>query len=221
MTTAATPAAGAGNTARGYAKGRARRAEIVRVAAAQFADRGFSAATILDIANACGISRAGLLYYFPDKESLFEAVLEDRDAEDRARFRPYTKVPGGIGILRGMIDLADHNRQVPGLIELFVRISAEATHPDHPAHDYFRDRLRRIQHGTAQALRAGAKAGYVRTDVDADDAAARLAALSDGLQLQWLLDRELDMAGHMRAAILDLLTEAGMEAFAAVEEQGP
>ncbi len=204
---------GAGQAPRGYAKGRARRAEIVRTAASQFAEKGFGAATILDIAAACRISRAGLLHYFPDKEALLAAVLEERDAEDRARFQAYTRAPGGIGILRGMVDLADHNRFVPGLIELFARLSAEAATPDHPAHDYFVRRYDRIRHDTARTLRAAARAGYLRADVDPDDAAVRLTALSDGLESQWLLNKRIDMARHVRAAVVELLTESGREAF--------
>lgn len=118
------------------------------------------------------------------------------------------------GCLRGIVDLADHNRFVPGLIELFARLSAEATTPDHPAHDYFVRRYDRIRSGTARALRAALRAGYLRADVDPDDVAIRLTALSDGLQSQWLLDNRLDMARHVRTAILDLMTDSGKDAFA-------
>jgi len=193
----------------GYAKGRARREAIVRVASEHFAERGFNGATILDIAATCGISRAGLLHYFPDKETLLAAVLEERDREDQARFEPYVRARGGIGILRGMIDLADHNRLTPGLIDLFVRLSTEATDPAHPAHSYFLERYARIRSGTAWALRAADRAGYLRAEVDPDDAALRLTALMDGLQSQWLLDPSIDMSRHVRAAIGQLLTDAG------------
>ena len=221
MTTAATVGAGNDRAPRGYAKGRARRAEIVHKAAEQFAEKGFGAATILDIAAACQISRAGLLHHFPDKEALLEAVLEERDTEDRLRFEPYTRIPGGIGILRRMVDLADHNRFVPGLIELFTRLSAEAATPDHPAHEYFVRRYDRIRKGTARTLRAAQRAGFLRAGVEPEDAAVRLTALSDGLQSQWLLDDRLDMAHHVRTAILDLLNESGRNAFTATGDGGP
>lgn len=210
-----------GDTTRGYAKGRARRAEIIHTAARQFAEKGFDSATILDIAAACGISRAGLLHYFPGKESLLAAVLEDRDREDRLRFRPYARIRGGLGVLRGMVDLAEHNRLVPGLIELFVKLTAEASAPDHPAHAYFVERYDRIHRGTAQALRRAAEAGHLRQDVDHEDAAIRLTSLMDGLQAQWLLNKRIDMARHVQAAILDLLTPSGAEAFAAAHVEEP
>jgi AcrR family transcriptional regulator len=198
----------------GYAKGRARRETIIRTASDEFAQKGFLAATILDIAAACDISRAGLLHHFPDKEALLEAVLEERDREDQARFRPYTRAAGGIGVLRGMVDLADHNRLVPGLVELFVRLAAEASAPDHPAYVYFLERYDRIRAGTTRAFESVARAGYLRPEVDPAGAAVRLTALMDGLQSQWLFRPDIDMASHIEAAIAQWLTPAGHEAFA-------
>ena len=198
---------------RGYAKGRARRAAIVAEASALFAEKGFASATILDIAAACDISRAGLLHHFADKGALLEAVLEARDAEDRARFTPYARGWGSIGVLRGMVDLAEHNQLVPGLIELFVRLSTEAASPDHPAHDYFQHHYERIRRTTAKALAAAVADGHLRPDLDPATAALRLTSLMDGLQLQWLLDRSVDMAGAVRGTLTEWMTPIGRAAF--------
>lgn len=206
---------------RGYAKGRARRESIIQTATRHFAERGFTSATIAEIAAACDITRAGLLHYFGDKEALLEAVLEERDREDYQRFRPYAKTRGGIGILRGMADLAEHNRLVPGLIDLFARLSVEASSLEHPAHRYFVERYERIRSGTTRALRQAAEAGYLLPDVDPDVAAVRLTALMDGLQVQWLMDNNIDMAWHMKSAILEYLTDDGIAAFAQAEVHDP
>ncbi|MET0885204.1 MAG: TetR/AcrR family transcriptional regulator [Mycetocola sp.] len=202
---------------RGYAKGRARRDAILHTASVQFAEKGFLSATILEIAAACTISRAGLLHYFADKDALLDAVLEARDIEDQERFAPYVAAGGAIGVLRGMVDLADYNRFVPGLIELFVRLSSEAAALDHPAHDYFLNRYERIRTGTARALAGAARAGYLRSEVDPGDAAVRLTALMDGLQAQWLLDRNIDMSRHIGQTIQDWLTPEGASEFEAIQ----
>src|SRR5579871_5792101 len=202
--------------ARGYAKGRARRTEIIRTASERFARDGYASATVLDIAAACGISRAGLLHYFADKEALLEAVLQARDDEDRGRFDPYVKAAGAVGVLRGMVDLAEHNRLVPGLIRLFVRLSAEAADPGHPAHEYFRQRYERIRLSTERALNGAVRAGHVDAALDTSAASIRLTALMDGLQAQWLLDPRIDIAAHIGATIREWLTPAGVTAFDAI-----
>ncbi len=186
------------------------------MASDHFAERGFLSATILEIAAVCGISRAGLLHHFADKEALLEAVLEARDIEDRDRFRPYARGYGGMGVLRGMVDLADHNRLVPGLIELFVRLSSEASAADHPAHEYFRRRYERIRSSTGQAIALAIASGQLRPDIDPHDAALRLTATMDGLQTQWLFDRSIDMAGAIRAMLRAWMTPAGEVAFEAI-----
>jgi len=198
----------------GYPKGRARRLDIIRRASLQFAEQGFDSVTVVDIAAVCGISRAGLLHHFANKHALLEAVLEERDREDRDRFTPYVAAAsGGIGVLRGLVDLAEHSRIVPGLVGLFVRLSAEAATPDHPAHDYFADRYRRIRAGTEQALRAAERSGYLRQAARPNAAALHLTALMDGLQAQWLFDATVDMAAHMRQAVTELLNDRGISAF--------
>lgn len=53
-----------------------RRKEITAAAARVFADKGFEAATVRDIADESGILSGSLYYYFQSKEAMLEAVLE-------------------------------------------------------------------------------------------------------------------------------------------------
>lgn len=193
---------------RGYAKGRAKRQEILEVALRIFGEGGFSEASMSQIAEQCSLSRAGLHHYFPSKVSILFAVLEWRDSKDRDRFRANgSSHQDGLGVLRGMVDLAAHNATVPGLIGLYTRLAAEATAPDHPSHDYFVERYQRIRSETAWALSKVRTAGYLRDDVDIDDTAVTLNAMMDGLQVQWLLQPDaVDMAAQLRRAIQGLLT---------------
>lgn len=196
------------STEQGYASGRARREKIIAVATALFGRVGFNGATMLEIAAECGISRAGLSHHFPTKESLLEAVLATRDREDLERFRRNGSAgTDGLGILRGMVDLAAHNTEVPGIIGLYAVLSAEAGDPSHPAHQYFIERYERIRKGTARALRRAQDAGYLDGDTDIDDTAIELTALMDGLQVQWLLDpASVDMPAVVRRRIEQVLT---------------
>jgi AcrR family transcriptional regulator len=48
---------------------------ILDRAAALFARRGFAKTSVQDVADAVGLSKAGLLHHFPSKDALHEAVL--------------------------------------------------------------------------------------------------------------------------------------------------
>src|SRR5512139_554624 len=52
------------------------RAEIVAAAERHFAERGFEAARLEDIAADVGIRRAAIFYHFGDKQELYAAVLD-------------------------------------------------------------------------------------------------------------------------------------------------
>jgi AcrR family transcriptional regulator len=194
-------------TETGYAPGRARREQIVAEATTLYGRVGFHAATTLGLAAQCGISRAGLLHHFPTKESLLLAVLEERDREELARFRENGSANrDGLGVLRGMIDLVEYNSKQYGIVELYAVLSAEATAPDHPAHDYFVERYKRIRAGTAWALGRAQAEGYLVEGTDVADLAIELTSLIDGLQLQWLLaPQEVDMPAQLRKRIQQLV----------------
>jgi TetR/AcrR family transcriptional regulator len=53
------------------------RAAILSAAERHFADRGFEAARLEDIASDVGIRRAAIFYHFKDKSDLYAAVLQD------------------------------------------------------------------------------------------------------------------------------------------------
>ena len=54
------------------------RAALLDTAARQFAERGFAATTIDDVAAAARVSKGTVYYHFEDKAELFEAVFRDR-----------------------------------------------------------------------------------------------------------------------------------------------
>jgi AcrR family transcriptional regulator len=191
----------------GYAKGVARRQHIVAVATDYFGRVGYRAATMLQIADAGGISRAGLLHHFPTKESLLEAVLAERDRADHRRSLGAVPPADGLGALADLVGLAAHNATIPTIVNLFAVLSAEAGDPSHPAHGWFVVRYERSRAGMERALRAADGQGVLAADVDPATFAVELVALMDGLQVQWLLapDR-IDMAAHLRRRLESALT---------------
>lgn len=190
---------------RGYAKGRAKRVEILDHAMAMFGEAGYRGASLRVIATRCGISHPGLLHHFPTKESLLLAVLEHRDAVDGAWLDEGG--PTGVGRLRRLVDLAELNAARRGIVELFSVVAAEATAADHPAHGYFVERYRNSVATTRLAYEQVRDQGDLRAGISPDEAAEQLIALMDGLQIQWLLrDGASDMARVLRAHVRVQLT---------------
>lgn len=76
---------------------------IAEFAAPLFLDRGLRRTTMADIAVAAGLSRQGLYYSYPDRESVFAAVVRLLNARLIADIR--SALAGAEG-LRGKLDLA-------------------------------------------------------------------------------------------------------------------
>ncbi|MEU8504819.1 TetR/AcrR family transcriptional regulator [Streptomyces brevispora] len=195
------------DTRRGYAKGRAKRVEILDQAMAMFGEVGYRGASLRVIATRCGISHPGLLHHFPTKQSLLLAVLEHRDEVDGEWLA--LGGPKGVDGLRRLVDLAALNAERRGIVELFSVLAAEATSTDHPAHTYFVERYRTSVLTTAASYRKARDEGALRTGIAPDEAAQQLVALMDGLQIQWLISGcGTDMAGVLRAHVQAQLTVA-------------
>ncbi|MEU2199382.1 TetR/AcrR family transcriptional regulator [Isoptericola sp. NPDC019482] len=193
---------------RGYAKGRAKREEILQAAIVAFGEVGYHGASLREIAARVGISHPGLLHHFPTKAALLEAVLEHRDAVDFADFD--TDVAQGRTMFEALVRLVQRNGLRRPVVEVFSGLAAEATSTDHPAHEYFARRYADTVERVRGELARHADEGRLREGVDPAVAARTVVALMDGLQVQWLYSLErpraerIDMAADLRA-YLDLI----------------
>ncbi|WP_426517651.1 TetR/AcrR family transcriptional regulator [Diaminobutyricibacter sp. McL0618] len=189
-----------------YAKTPARRREILEAGIDVFSAAGFRSGSIREIAERVGMSQAGLLHHFSNKSELLAAVLQLRD-DRSAEVVPIDDAHAGIETIRGWVALMDYNATVPGLVELHCTLSAEATAVEHPAHQYFVDRYVFVVSRMKHAFERMRDAGQLVAGTDPEGAARAMVALSDGLQVQWLLDRSsVDMAAEMRRYVRGILT---------------
>jgi AcrR family transcriptional regulator len=192
-------------TSHGYAKGRAKRREILDQAMSLFGEVGYRAASLREIAARCGISHPGLLHHFPTKVSLLLAVLEHREQVDGEAL--FTGATTGVETLHRLVDLVSLNATRRGIVELFTVLSAEATAVDHPARTFFAERYRTTLREIEQAYTAVRDEGALRDGIDPGGAARQLIAMMDGLQIQWLLaDCAIDMAALVHVHIQAQLT---------------
>jgi AcrR family transcriptional regulator len=182
-----------------YAKGVARREEILESALDVIGRKGYQNASLKEIAEVVGVTPAALLHYFGSKEELFTAVLRKRDEHDGLD----PAFLDADGAKDGFLRVIRHNTEVPGLVALFSRLSVDAADPAHPAHEYFLERSERLRTTIAENFPSGPQ----HAPVDPETLARIIQAAADGLQLQWMIDPTVDMPGIM-AALIDALKPA-------------
>jgi AcrR family transcriptional regulator len=195
-----------------YAKGVAKREEILTRALEVIAREGYRGASVKELADAVGLSQAGLLHYFEGKEELFTEILRKRDERDSADMgldaatASPEAAPADLRELRdGYVGIVRHNAEVPGLVQLFARLSVDAADPEHPAHRFFVERGETLRGYFAAAIAAGQESGEITDRIDPATLARIFQAVADGLQLQWMQRPDVDMAATIDA-LFELLT---------------
>jgi hypothetical protein len=114
-----------------------------------------------------------------------------------------------VTLLRAALDLAEQGQSDPEGTRFFAVMSAEATSPDHPAHEYFRQRYETTLDHVRVSFTALQEQGRLRTGVDPTDAARAYIALSDGIQIQALYQPDaFSQADLMRRLLSGMLTES-------------
>ena len=164
----------------------AREIDIIRAAYQMMADRGSHRLTLLDIAEAAGVSKALLLYHFGTKDALLHAAMQwalERTAE-RIRRRLEPSVTGTEAIKRLIdavfidpqanrdfylfyLDLVEHAARVPRFGELPMML------------------IEIINGLYTEVIEAGIRDGSFQV-TDAHVAARNMRALIEGTFLQWM-----------------------------------
>lgn len=181
-------------------RGEERRAEIVLATLEVIAERGYRGASMAAIAERVGLTQQGLLHYFPTKDALLVAVLEERDRWDA--------VPDSALRLDLLGSLVEYNAMRPGIVQTFSALLGESVTEGHPAREFFTERYGRVRGAMAEVLR-GEYGDRLPSGLTPERAAPLLVAVMDGLQYQWLLDPgAVDMPGAFRD-FLALLGEDG------------
>jgi TetR/AcrR family transcriptional regulator len=97
------------------------RGAILATAEALFAERGFEATRLEDVAERVGIRRASIVYYFRDKRELYEAVLHDLFGELLAGVEAALDAPGPLagridGAIGAWVDTIGRRPSLPHLL---------------------------------------------------------------------------------------------------------
>jgi AcrR family transcriptional regulator len=186
------------------------RQRILAAARGVFAERGFSVATMDEIAAAAGASKGALYHHFATKEELFRALLADHGAELDAFAVAVREATSFHDLLDRLVGqwlehyLADAEF-VPLSLEVRVQARRQA---------WFAEEVRR-HHGwlrgfLREVARAATDAGLVPAGLDPGVAAVLLFGLLDGVCLQaGVTPGEVDpdrLRGDLVAAVERLLS---------------
>lgn len=174
----------------------ARARERILAAASQvFAQHGFTGGSLNDIAQLAGLTRAGVLHHYANKEAVLVALLARRDEE--LRIFDDSDASHGEGGLNDLFEsilqlmpqvLAD--RQA---VEFAHTITAEASYDAHPAHAWVRDRHLRVRESFALQVARAKGRGEVRADCDPTLLATAILGVIEGVEAQWLVSEgEID-----------------------------
>jgi len=175
-----------------YRTGIETRRLLVENAIKVFGEHGFRGGSLRMIAESIGAPASQIINHFGSKDGLLTAVLDHWDSR---------QVPEGdhtgLAYVEMLRPRMEYSRDNPSWVEFFLTLGSEATAADHPAHQYFVDRYSHIADRLQEEILRAAADGEI-APLDAARArveAQRLSAMMDGLQLQWLLDRDLDLVG--------------------------
>ncbi|MDN4476000.1 TetR family transcriptional regulator C-terminal domain-containing protein [Demequina sp. SYSU T00192] len=164
----------------------------------EITQRGWREGSLARVAEAAGMTPAHASRVYPDERELLIDVLRLRD-DLGIELLPETPRDGR-GMLQAFIDIARFGTETPGTIELFGTLATAATAPEHPGHEYFRARYAWLRGLLVDALRELEEEGELKRRCDPQGVAAQAIALLDGLQIQWLLDRDvIDVEGLLRS----------------------
>jgi AcrR family transcriptional regulator len=194
-----------------------RRETILRAAASVFAEAGYRAARVSDVAVRVGVSEPVIFQNFGSKAGLFAAVVERAAAEARESLDGLAAGPEAAAGLLAHV-LAEHagpgESGHPGAVYgvLFADAAALAAEP--AVADPAREALRAVAAHLADLVRHAQAGGGVRPDADPEAAAwlllsviaarrLRAAAMPDGLEpavtalaLETLAPPAADASGH-------------------------
>lgn len=183
-----------------------RRKEILAAAAELFAEEGYRGTSLDSVAAAVQLTRQGLLHYFPSKEAVLLAVLEDRYHVDGKRLSGGL-TEEGLPLLAALQRIVAFNQQSPEAVKLFTVLVAESIFDGNPGHAHFERRYQRIRDRLESVLSSEQQKGRLSADVNLPVLVPVIVAVMDGLQTQWLLDQRVDMVASF-ALFSDLLDRA-------------
>lgn len=193
-----------------------RRPQILATAIELISERGLWNVRLEDVAKRAGISPTSVVYYFGTKDQLFALAIAGADDEFYESIgRELAQAQGAIERLARLMLRSSMSDWV-----LWIDLWVYSRH--HPETEAVQRRFHQRWRATiAEVIRHGQSTGEFRA-VAADEAALRLAALTDGLAVHMVLeDPDHTREGYVLASLSAAALELGCDLDQLLAAAGP
>jgi AcrR family transcriptional regulator len=166
---------------RPYARGRDRKTELLRAAAAVFARHGYQGTSIAAIAAEAGMTDAGVLHHYSSKATLYATVMEHR-VRDGDLDEMLGEDQSLEGTLDSMVAYVHWLAQQLSLLRFRAMVSGEALVEGNPARAILVAEHARSFPVLTSKLSAAQRDGRIDPSVDPEQAVLELMAMNEGLR---------------------------------------
>lgn len=184
---------GVEGTASGSRRALDRRKHIMGVAARVFAEKGYYATTIADLAQAAGIAKGTIYWYFNNKRSVMLAILEEMSRDITGTFAKVMRdAPDGLQALLNCVEPALRLLDKHGAIYLMYFLEIGST--DSSIQEKFKQIYLSVHAGARIAVQRGIEEGKIRK-VNPDIAAYAVMGLVERVsEIGGLSGRKVSLA---------------------------
>ncbi|HEY1027321.1 MAG TPA: TetR family transcriptional regulator [Pseudomonas sp.] len=191
----------------------ATRVQILDAAEQVFHSQGVSRASLAEVAKEAGVSRGAIYWHFENKIDLFQAMLDRLrlPLEELARASESEDEPDPLGCMRELLVKAltrlaqdSQSRRIHDILRYKCEYTGELLGLRERMQELSIDCDQRI----AKALGNAVSKGQLPSDLDCPRAAVCLHAYMEGIETNWLLVPNFDLAQQASALVdtaLDML----------------
>lgn len=172
-------------------KQKAKMKHIIDAAIRCFAVKGFYSTSTAEICHEAGMSPGNVFHYFPNKNSIIEAIaLEDAQLFDDIFCRYETEeecIQAIIDLMKEIIELYNHPEYARISIEIFAEASRNAS-----IHEIFIENERNNKQRLIAMLKNGIKKGQIDSTLEPEKIATWLLVIADGSMGRNIIDPEFN-----------------------------
>jgi AcrR family transcriptional regulator len=176
---------------------------LVKAAGRVFAEQGFTATRVSDIAVCAGVGKGTVYEYFDSKEELFFAVFEWINAQVRSRVGAVLAEPGTahdhlLTLFRTSAEIVVELQDLASMNLDFWAASRGSAFQDQFA-EACKAQYTEYRRIVGDVVRRGQADGEFRRDLDADGLATLIVSALDGLGIQHWIDDTIDPTGSVES----------------------